>query len=42
MAVVLPLFVAPDIIRIVHYVQKRMLTKNAVKVGGVLARLSTN
>ncbi|KAJ7325877.1 hypothetical protein DFH08DRAFT_787469 [Mycena albidolilacea] len=42
MALVLPLFIAPDIMRIVHYLQKRMLTKNVVKVGGVLARLSTN
>jgi hypothetical protein len=32
MAVVVPLFTAPDIGRMVHYVQKRMLTKNAVKV----------
>ncbi|KAJ7746354.1 magnesium transporter [Mycena metata] len=32
MAVVLPIFVVPDIKRMIHYVQKRMLTKKAVKV----------
>ncbi|KAJ7510487.1 magnesium transporter [Mycena galericulata] len=31
MALVLPIFIAPDIKRMVHYVQKRILTKKAVK-----------
>lgn len=32
MAVVLPIFIYPDIIRMVHYVQKKVATKKAVKV----------
>jgi len=31
MAIVLPIFIVPDIKRVVHYVQKRMVTKKAVK-----------
>ncbi|KAJ6562659.1 hypothetical protein B0H19DRAFT_101692 [Mycena capillaripes] len=31
MAILLPLFIAPDIRRMIHYVQKRMLTKKVVK-----------
>ncbi|KAJ7183207.1 magnesium transporter [Mycena filopes] len=31
MAIVLPVFVIPDIKRMIHYVQKKMLTKRAVK-----------
>jgi len=31
MAVVLPIFIIPDIKRMIHYVQKRILTKKAVK-----------
>jgi hypothetical protein len=32
MAIVVPIFVVPDIKRMVHYVQKRILAKKAVKV----------
>ena len=38
MAIVLPLFIAPDIRRMVHYVQKWMLTKKVVKVRRALTR----
>src|SRR6201996_5064833 len=31
MAIVLPIFIVPDIKRMVHYVQKRMVTKKVVK-----------
>ncbi|KAF8207085.1 hypothetical protein K438DRAFT_1815654 [Mycena galopus ATCC 62051] len=31
MAIVLPIFIVPDIKRMIHYVQKRMLTKKIVK-----------
>ncbi|KAJ6570112.1 magnesium transporter [Mycena vulgaris] len=31
MAIVLPIFIVPDIKRMIHYVQKRMLTKKVVK-----------
>jgi hypothetical protein len=31
MAIVLPIFIVPDIKRMIHYVQKRMLAKKVVK-----------
>jgi hypothetical protein len=37
MAVVLPVFIVPDIKRMIHYVQKRILAKKIVKVRSPLA-----
>jgi hypothetical protein len=32
MVIILPLFLAPDIRRVIHYVQKGMLTRKVAKV----------